>query len=213
MRPQFKGLPFSPKATERGDHELLEDVKLLFPQLKQVIRRRMNDIGSSINEIMFVGHGFGGRYASIAGFQWALERFVIMQKKLWPEIDLMKTHQEVITFGAPRVGNKEFSLSLNKAIDHYRFTHGNDHVPHFPSALMGWKHFGSEIWIEPLNGCDCSEDDQGTYWDCNHIELSTGKQRPIWMGIYSNENLVNMKLYDYDNFPSTINLKFYPFLF
>ncbi|KAG9287750.1 hypothetical protein G9A89_004153 [Geosiphon pyriformis] len=129
---------------------------------------------------MFIGHGLGG-------ISWALERYVIIVEKEWPDIDLSKTYHQVVTFGAPRVANKEFSISLNQVIQHYRFTHGNDYVPHFPSTSMGWNHFGIEIWIEPLNGCDCPEDNQSMYWDCNHSMLSTAGTRQSWIaGIYSN---------------------------
>ncbi|KAG9296735.1 hypothetical protein G9A89_001367 [Geosiphon pyriformis] len=94
----------------------------------------------------------------------------------------------IFTFGAPRVGNRHFSYLLNQAIEHRRFTHGNDHVSHFPSSSMGWKHFGTEIWIEPLGNCDCP-DDPNTYWDCNFISLSID-QRNLWINSqYSEENM------------------------
>ncbi|KAG9293344.1 hypothetical protein G9A89_007590 [Geosiphon pyriformis] len=43
------------------------------------------------------------------------------------------------------VGNKNLHQERFLKVTHYRVTYGNDHVPHFPLASMGWKHFGNEI--------------------------------------------------------------------
>ncbi|KAG9285744.1 hypothetical protein G9A89_003423 [Geosiphon pyriformis] len=189
VSPQFEGLPYIPEANERVDLQFLKGVKLIFPEVKRIIREHLNDPSKKkFNEIIFTGHGLGGAYASIAGFQWAIERYVITNGNLWPEINLHGINQNIVTFGAPRIGNNAFSVGLNRVIYHYRITYGNDHVPHFPLAARGWKHFGIEIWIEPLNTCDCPED-QEKYWDCNNSELTRGRARQDWItGKYSNEN-------------------------
>ena len=44
------------------------------------------------------------------------------------------------TFGAPRVGNKEFSSSLQTPI--YRVVNPLDTVPHIPTPLRGYRHAG-----------------------------------------------------------------------
>ncbi|KAG9293259.1 hypothetical protein G9A89_010630 [Geosiphon pyriformis] len=64
-------------------------------------------------------------------------------------------------FNAPRVGNKEFSESVNRDIVHNRFTYENDVFHTFHWLQWG----GYEIWIEPLDTCDCTED-QEKYWIC-----------------------------------------------
>ncbi|KAG9305344.1 hypothetical protein G9A89_007839 [Geosiphon pyriformis] len=108
----------------------------------------------------------------------------------WPDINIGERGHIIYTYGAPRVGNEYLGDAFNIAIVHRRFTHGNDHVPHFPSSSNGWKYFGTEIWIEPLSNCDCSADDHpNTYWDCNSISLSIG-QRKVWpYSQYSEENM------------------------
>ncbi|KAG9286637.1 hypothetical protein G9A89_005405 [Geosiphon pyriformis] len=186
VKPEFKNIRYLFGANERVDSQLLEEVNLIFPQLKIIIRDLLNHPSKlRIDEIVFSGHGLGGAYASIAALQWLIEKHIIIKKSIWPEINFLTFSQRIVTFGAPRVANKEFSLTLNKLIYHYRITHGNDHVPHFPMASMGWKHFGIEIWIEPSNTCDCPED-QNTYWDCNHSKLRTIRD---WVtGKYPDEN-------------------------
>ncbi|KAG9294333.1 hypothetical protein G9A89_001838 [Geosiphon pyriformis] len=161
-QPKFRGGPYLPKTTKLVDSQLFEEVKLLFPELKRAIREHLKDpLIDSFSNILFVGHSLGGAYASIAGYLWAKEVYEIESYD--------KERPILITFGAPRVGNPEFRISGNKAIYHYRITHGNDHVPHFPLATMGWKHFGHEIWIEPLDTCDCTEY-QEKYWDCDRSQ-------------------------------------------
>ncbi|KAG9293337.1 hypothetical protein G9A89_007583 [Geosiphon pyriformis] len=170
-----KELQYLPQITERVDSQLLKEVELLFPQLKRAIREHLKDPLIRFSKISFIGHGLGRAYASIAGYLWAKDISTIRMNELWSELDNHNFLKNIYTFGAPRVGNKEFSESANMEIDHYRITYGNDHVPHFPLASMGWKHFGYETWIEPLDTCDCTED-QEKYWFCNGIEYHVGRK-------------------------------------
>ncbi|KAG9296756.1 hypothetical protein G9A89_001388 [Geosiphon pyriformis] len=171
----------------RVDSQLLKDVNLLFPTLSETIKSFLSQF-PKVNSILFVGHGLGGAYASIAAIRWSIERFEIIKNNLWPNINLSATGEGIFTYGAPRIGNRYLSDAFNLEIVHRRFTHGNDHVPHFPSSSMGWKHFGTEIWIDPLSNCDCP-DDPNTYWNCNFITLSIN-ERELWVkSQYSEENL------------------------
>ncbi|KAG9296750.1 hypothetical protein G9A89_001382 [Geosiphon pyriformis] len=178
-----------PKFDERHrvDSQLLKNVNLLFPTLSETIKSYSSRF-PKVNSILFVGHGLGGAYACIAGFRWTIEKFEITKNNLWPNIDLSTIGQGIFTYGAPRVGNSHLSYLLNEAIDHRRITHGNDHVPHFPSNLMGWRHFGTEVWIEPMSNCDCP-DDPNRYWDCN-VNSLYNHQREAWVNSrYSKENM------------------------
>ncbi|KAG9291899.1 hypothetical protein G9A89_004837 [Geosiphon pyriformis] len=107
---------------------------------------------------------------------------------IWPDINLSGIGQSIYTFGAPRVGNEHFRDSFNQLILHRRFTHGNDHVPHSPSSSMGWRHFGTEIWIEPLSNCNCP-DDSNTYWDCNSFPLMSSQSEEWFNSQYPEENV------------------------
>ncbi|KAG9294518.1 hypothetical protein G9A89_008629 [Geosiphon pyriformis] len=161
-------------------------------------KRKKNSWRTEIDrQILFQVKGFptfddNAPYASIAGILWTIQRYGIYKSKLWPEIDLNKIGHHLITFGAPRIGNSRFSRFANKAIRHYRITHGNDHVPHFPSDSLEWNHFGVEIWIEPLENCNCLDDDVNfhpySYWDCNN-QLLERTQRQIWLEKLTSENM------------------------
>ncbi|KAG9296487.1 hypothetical protein G9A89_015079 [Geosiphon pyriformis] len=75
---RFEGYPgFDPEA--RVETQLLEDVEMLFPILKETIYDFLSRFPKATKtyEIAFVGHALGGAYAYIAGFRWALERKII----------------------------------------------------------------------------------------------------------------------------------------
>ncbi|KAG9307849.1 hypothetical protein G9A89_023414 [Geosiphon pyriformis] len=186
---QVKGFPIFDDA--RVSKPFWETTQSVFPRILENIREFLKT-NPKTTQIFFTGHAIGGAYASIAGIQWAIQRYEINQSKLWPEIDLNKIGHHIITFGAPRIGNSRFSRFANNAIRHHRITHGNDHVPHFPSDPLKWNHFGFEIWIEPLENCNCPDDDVNfypySYWDCNNQFLEQ-TQRQIWLEKSTSENM------------------------
>ncbi|KAG9302987.1 hypothetical protein G9A89_007694 [Geosiphon pyriformis] len=187
---QVKGFPtFDDDA--RVNKLSLEIVESMFPRILGTIREFLNT-NSKIKHIFFVGHAIGGGYASIAGVRWAIQRYDITASNLWPEIDMGNIGQHVVTFGAPRIGNSRFSKFANSVISHHRITHGNDHVPHSPLDPLKWYHFGFEIWIEPLENCNCPDDDVNfesySYWDCNN-QLFEEEQRQIWLEYWTSENM------------------------
>ena len=54
----------------------------------------------------------------------------------------------LITFGGPKVGDKDFVDAINRLIpEPYRVTHTNGLIPHLPIAgLFGYTHIASEVW-------------------------------------------------------------------
>lgn len=80
--------------------------------------------------VVYCGHSAGGALATIAA----------------------ATHcpQSLITFGAPRVGNKNLAEPLSKIHRHHRWTNGADVVPSVPFGL-GYRHHGHHVHIK-LNG-------------------------------------------------------------
>jgi triacylglycerol lipase len=51
----------------------------------------------------------------------------------------------LVTFGSPRVGNKEFVDTLLTA--HYRVQNNNDDVTKVPLLLMGYRHHGTNVYL------------------------------------------------------------------
>ncbi|KAG9307847.1 hypothetical protein G9A89_023412 [Geosiphon pyriformis] len=186
---QVKGFPtFDDDA--RVNKPFLEIIESVFPSILEKMRELLK-IKPETRQIFFVGHAIGGAYASIAGLRWAIQRYEITQLNLWPEINMDEMGQHIITFGAPRIGNSRFSRFANGVIDHHRITHGNDHVPQSPLDPLKWNHFGFEIWIEPLENCDCPDDanfHRYSYWDCNN-QILQGTQRQIWIENWASENM------------------------
>ena len=56
------------------------------------------------------------------------------------------------TFGAPRVGNKGFSGSLQTLV--YRVVNPGDPVPHVPTPLRGYRHAGDRTRLRRTSPCD-----------------------------------------------------------
>ena len=91
------------------------------------IKSRIFEIISrtSVSKITFVGHSLGGAVASICALVVQNE---FASKKI-----------KCVTFGSPRVGNKEFADSFNKVVqDSIRVVNGQDIVPTRP--YWGYEH-------------------------------------------------------------------------
>ena len=62
------------------------------------------------------------------------------------------TDSALITFGAPRTGNREYARLHDAMIPPYRklrFVYNRDPAPHVPPMSFGFVHASREIWIEP----------------------------------------------------------------
>ncbi|KAG9302490.1 hypothetical protein G9A89_007194 [Geosiphon pyriformis] len=126
----------------------------------QRLRDILSDDRYISSQIVFVGHAFGGAVAAIVGLYFA---YWIQSIKL----NLKVLTFGVISFGAPRIGDEKFNEISNKMVPHARYTFENDHVPHFPLRVKGYKHSGFEIWIKAPD-CDCLPKDSSVeYYDCN----------------------------------------------
>lgn len=76
----------------------------------------------------------------------------------YPEYNII----QLVTFGSPRIGNKEFSKEfINTQIPTQRITHWRDIVPHLPEELLGYYHTPSEKWYNQDNSImkDCNDKD------------------------------------------------------
>jgi len=83
--------------------------------------------------IKITGHSLGGAMATIFAM------YMVNQKYTFT----------LITFGCPRVGNREFAQAVNNDIPHnYRNVYQNDVVPQVPSNALGYYHSGQLIWWE-----------------------------------------------------------------
>ena len=84
--------------------------------------------------VLFTGHSLGGAVATLMAYHYK-------------NTDLQVT---LVTFGSPRVGNKEFVMDF-KDITSFRITHYYDIVPHIPQMFLEYYHISHEIWYNKLN--------------------------------------------------------------
>lgn len=92
---------------------------------------------------LVTGHGFGGALASIFAFFMVNKR--VGGKHMWSS----KANQ-LITFGAPRVGNREFAIFHDRYIrsdQKLRFVHDNDIIPEFPPLERLYLHHSRKVSI------------------------------------------------------------------
>ena len=74
--------------------DFIKIYKYFYPKIRKIIRRS--------KKVIFVGHSFGGSLAGIAGYQASFSR--------------KKKQIKVFTFGALKIGNKNFWTNLGKRI-------------------------------------------------------------------------------------------------
>jgi hypothetical protein len=101
--------------------------------------------GIKDKEIVFTGHSLGGALAILAGARFKAHHST-----------LLKPNQvKIITFSAPRVGDKDFVESMYTLIPEYppnilNFVCSRDSVPYLPlRALMRYENIG--LWIDVLS--------------------------------------------------------------
>jgi len=83
--------------------------------------------------LVITGYSRGGAFAIFAAIEL---------KKLGYQI------RDVVTFGQPKVGNREFVRAFLKLYPNgiKRFVHNRDLVPHLPPAAMKFEHISNEIY-------------------------------------------------------------------
>ena len=95
------------------------EINKLWPAIEKAV--------AGIDSLYVTGHSLGAAMATIASGR--------MQSKVLA----------LITFGSPRVGNKEFVNSLT--VTHYRVQNNCDDVTKVPFRLMGFTHHGTHLYM------------------------------------------------------------------
>ncbi len=103
--------------------------------------------------LWFAGHSLGGAMATICAGRCFLSHIESVPEQLF-------------TFGSPRVGDKRYINYVQ--IEHYRFVNNNDIVTRVPPVFLGYRHCGSEVYL----------DHEGKIRKLGHI----GKRRDRWNG-------------------------------
>lgn len=101
----------------------------------------------NVTDLFITGHSLGGAMATIAS------------------LDLLEDPPQplnifTITYGAPRVGNREYSALFSQFVkNHYRVTHAKDFVVHLPQLFLGYYHTGHEVYYpdDTLHYIECPQ--------------------------------------------------------
>lgn len=135
-----KGMPATAPKVHRGFHEFVQAGLAVSTQDADGKTRYLTDVlvKNSDRKILIVGHSRGGAAATLAA-----ARLISMGVK--PE------QIEIITFGAPAVGNAAFAASFNTKLDLTRVVVSGDPVTGVLQTLVGgYKQFGREVlWEMP----------------------------------------------------------------
>ena len=90
---------------------------------------------SNRKPLWFCGHSLGGAMANICSARAMLS--------------YIKTEPEgVFTYGSPRVGCKKYVSHVK--LPHYRWVNNNDIVTRVPPMFLGYRHAGTEMYIDRL---------------------------------------------------------------
>jgi predicted lipase len=120
----------------------------LYQKLNYSIMKGLS--GLQNRNLLITGHSLGSALATILSY------------------DLCNTYNiTLITFGSPRVGNKEFVNNFKDCnIISKRVTHYYDIVPHLPEESLNYKHIPGEIWYNEDNSiykvCDDNKNEDNT---------------------------------------------------
>lgn len=145
VKADLKAMPVMAETISRVHQGFKQEVDDLWPMVEEDIARKQN-----VNKnLWFCGHSLGAAMATI------------MASRCKHNIDL-NDPIELYTFGSPRVGWPKYVESLN--IEHHRFVNNNDIVTKVPLWIMGYRHHGTEHYIDSEGDVD-QEKGLQRFWD------------------------------------------------
>lgn len=101
--------------------------------IEDILEESANDEMEPIKTIVFTGHSAGGGHSTIAS------------SDMYEYCTKLKLESELVTFGSPRVGNKEFSEDAESKIKCTRIVLDRDAVTQAPASILGYQHIGHTI--------------------------------------------------------------------
>jgi triacylglycerol lipase len=154
LKADLKAIPVMAETVGRVHIGFKTEVDDLWPMIEQDINRKTN----VTKTLWFCGHSLGAAMATI------------MASRAKHNVEL-NDPVELYTFGSPRVGWREYCNSLN--VIHHRWKNNNDIVTTVPLAVMGFKHHGTEHYINAYGNVRTP-----TGW-----QMFKDRLRGMWIGI------------------------------
>ena len=154
LKADLKALPVMAETVGRVHIGFKTEVDDIWPMIEEDINRKTN----VTKTLWFCGHSLGAAMATI------------MASRAKHNIEL-NDPVELFTYGSPRVGWKKYCNSLD--VVHHRWKNNNDIVTTVPLALMGFKHHGTQHYINAYGNVR-----KPTGW-----QMLKDRCRGMWMGI------------------------------
>ncbi|KAG9286561.1 hypothetical protein G9A89_014727 [Geosiphon pyriformis] len=134
----------------------LKHTKMMMPLLIKRFKRLHNP-----DNVSFVGHGIGGAYATLAALYF---RNLIVNGTLESNRNIKINKINIITFGAPRIGNLAFVKQVKQSIhlkNLFRITHLNDWLSRDFMSKRMFLHHEVEYWLDnSKDDCGCLSEKQ-----------------------------------------------------
>ena len=128
IKADLQALPVIAETVSRVHKGFKREVDDLWPMICEDITRKAN-----LEKNLWVcGHSLGAAMATI-----------IASRALHD--DNLQNPKELFTYGSPKVGWTGYCDSI--AVPHFRWRNNNDIVTTVPLAIMGYKHHGTECYI------------------------------------------------------------------
>lgn len=169
IKADLKAIPVMSETVSRVHMGFKKEVDELWPMIKEDLVRKQN----SDKDVWFTGHSLGAAMTTI------------MASRCFHD-NLVPDPEEVFTYGSPRVGWKKYCDSLGCV--HHRWVNNNDIVTRVPLAIMGYRHHGTEHYMNAY----------GMERKLTAFQRMKDRWRGMWMGIktgsidnFSDHSMVN----------------------
>ena len=154
LKADLQAFPVPAETISRVHRGFKQEVDELWPLVKEDIVRKQNED----KDLWFCGHSLGAAMATI------------MASRCKHNLDNLDP-RELYTYGSPRVGWRKYCDSLD--VVHHRWVNNNDIVTTVPLAIMGYKHHGTQHYLNSW----------GNVRTPSGWQLIKDKLRGMWRGI------------------------------
>jgi len=154
-------------------------------RVHQGFKQEVDDLWPMVKEDILANPKLGNRHLWFTGHSLGAAMTTIMAGRCMHDPDLQDP-VEVYTYGSPRAGWKKYVRDLN--VTHHRWVNNNDIVTRVPFASMGYRHDGTEHYMNAYGNVR-----KLTSW-----QRVKDRWRGMWMGLkkggvdnFSDHSMVN----------------------